>query len=68
MQKSYGQELLQGEQNRDPSLYKQPSQPDFPRVEPSFEGVAALDVTENEKIGPETRADDIKNDEFNRKI
>ena len=24
------------------------------------------DVTENEKIGPETRADGIKHDEFNR--
>lgn len=24
-------------------------------------------VTENEKIGPETRTDDIKNDEFDRK-
>jgi hypothetical protein len=24
-------------------------------------------VTEKEKIGPETRTDDIKNDEFNRK-
>jgi hypothetical protein len=26
------------------------------------------DVTENEKIGPKTRADDIKSDEFDRKI
>ena len=24
-------------------------------------------MTENEKIGPETRADDIKSDEFDRK-
>ena len=29
-------------------------------------GVVAPDVTENEKIGPKTRADDIKHDEFNR--
>ena len=27
----------------------------------------APDVTENEKIGPENRADDIKNDDFDRK-
>lgn len=31
-----------------------------------FMGVVATDVTENEKIGPETRADAIKHDEFNR--
>lgn len=31
-------------------------------------GVVAPDVTENEKIGPENRADDIKkNDEYDRK-
>ena len=29
-------------------------------MERSFTGVVAPDVTENEKIGPETRADDIK--------
>ena len=29
-------------------------------------GVVAPDVTENEKISPETRADGIKHDEFNR--
>ena len=29
-------------------------------------GVVAPDVTENEKIGPKTRADDIKSDEFDR--
>ena len=29
-------------------------------------GVVAPDVTENEKIGSETRADDINHDEFNR--
>ena len=32
-----------------------------------FTGVVAPDVTENEKIGPEIRADDIKSDEFDRK-
>ena len=36
-------------------------------MEPNFTGVVAPDVTENEKIGPETRADDIKSDEFDRK-
>ena len=30
--------------------------------------VEAPDVTENEKIGPKNRADDIKNDEYDRKI
>ena len=33
--------------------------PDVPRVEPNFMGVVAPDLTENEKIGPETRADSI---------
>ena len=37
------------------------------RVEPNFTGVVAPDVTENEKIGPENRADDIKSDDFDRK-
>ena len=32
-----------------------------------FTGVEAPDVTENEKIGPEIRVDDIKSDEFDRK-
>ena len=41
-------------------------QPDVPRMEYNFKGVVAPDVTENEKIGPETRADDIKSDEFDR--
>jgi len=41
-------------------------QPDVLRVERNFMGVVAPDVTENEKIGSETRADDIKHDEFNR--
>jgi len=35
-------------------------------VERDFTGVVALDVTENEIIGPETRANDIKSDEFDR--
>lgn len=41
-------------------------QPDVLRMEPHFTGVVAPDVTENEKIGPEIRADDIKNVEFGR--
>ena len=40
--------------------------PDVLRVERNFMGVVAPDVTENEKIGSETRADDIIHDEFNR--
>ena len=32
-----------------------------------FTGVLAPDVTENEKIGSETRADDIKYNEFDQK-
>ena len=40
--------------------------PDVLRVERNFMGVVAPDVTENEKIGSETRADGIKHDEFNR--
>ena len=42
------------------------TQPDVPRVERGFTGVVAPYVTKNEKIGPETRADDIKSDEFER--
>lgn len=37
-------------------------------MEHDFTGVVAPDVTENEKIGPKNRADDIKNDEYDRKI
>lgn len=38
-------------------------------MEHDFTGVVPPDVTENEKkIGSEARADDIKNDEFDRKI
>ena len=43
-------------------------QPDVLRVERNFTGVVAPDMTENEKIGPETGADEIKSDEFDRKI
>ena len=45
---------------QDESQSKYLLQPDVPRVEYDFTGVADPDVTENEKIGPETRADDIK--------
>ena len=41
-------------------------QPDVLRVERNFTGGVAPDVTKNGKIGPENRADDIKNDEFDR--
>ena len=41
--------------------------PDVPHVERDFTGVVAPDVTKSKKIGPETRADDIKSDEFDRK-
>ena len=37
-------------------------------IERDFTGVVYPYVTEKEKIGPETRADDIKNDVFNREI
>ena len=42
-------------------------QPDVLRVERNFMEVVYPNVTENEKIGLETRADDIKCDEFDRK-
>ena len=42
-------------------------QPDVLRVEHDFTKMEAPDVTENEKIGPKNRADDIKNDEYDRK-
>ena len=48
---------------QDESQSKKLLQPDVPRVERNFTGVVAPDVTANEKIGPETRADDIKRDE-----
>lgn len=52
--------------SQDESRSKSPLLPDVLRVERNFMGVVAPDVTENEKIGSETRADDIKHDEFNR--
>ena len=52
---------------QDESQSKYLLQPDVPRVEHDFTGVVAPDMTENKIIGPETRADDIKNDEFDRK-
>ena len=36
-------------------------------MERDFTGVVAPDVTENEKIAPKNRANDIDNDEFGRK-
>ena len=45
--------------SQDESRSKSPLQPDVLRVERNFMGVVAPDVTENEKIGSETRADDI---------
>ena len=52
---------------QDESQFKYLLQPDVLRVERDFTEVVDPDVTENEKIGPETRADDIKRDEFDRK-
>lgn len=52
--------------SQDESRSKSSLLPDVLRVERNFMGVVAPDVTENEKIGSETRADDIKHDEFNR--
>ena len=49
------------------SQSKQLLHPDVLRVERDFMEVVYPNVTENEKIGPETRADDIKCDEFDRK-
>ena len=51
---------------QDESQSKYLLQPDVSRLERSFTGVVAPEVTENKKIGPETRADDIKNDELDR--
>ena len=45
--------------SQDESRSKSPLQPDVLRMERNFMGVVAPDVTENEKIGSETRADDI---------
>ena len=52
--------------SQDESRSKSSLLPDVLRVERNFMGVVAPDVTENEKIGSETRVDDIKHDEFNR--
>ena len=51
---------------QDESQSKYLLQPDVLRVERDFTGVVAPDVTKNKKNGPETRADDIKNDESDR--
>ena len=53
--------------SQDESQSNSPWQPDVSRLERDFTGVVAPDKTENEKIGPESRADDIKSDEFDRK-
>ena len=45
--------------SQDESRSKLPLLPDVLRMERNFMGVVAPDVTENEKIGSETRADDI---------
>ena len=45
--------------SQDKSRSKSPLQPDVLRMERNFMGVVAPDVTENEKIGSETRTDDI---------
>ncbi len=45
--------------SQDESRSKSPLRPDVLCVERNFMGVVASDVTENEKIGSETRADDI---------
>ena len=51
---------------QDESQSKYLLQPDVLRVEHDFTKVVAPDVTENEKFGFETRADDTKSDEFDR--
>ena len=53
---------------QDVSLSSYLSQPDVLRMEPNFTGVVASDVTENENIGSEIRADDIKTMSLSRKI
>ena len=45
---------------QDESQSKYLLQPDALRVERDFTGVVAPDVTENEKVGPENRADRYK--------
>ena len=53
--------------SQDESRSKLLLRPDVPHLERDFTGVVAPDVTKSKKIGPETRADDIKSDEFDRK-
>ena len=77
--KPYIRPIVRGKENKNETSFTQKGrsgkneiknatmQPDVLRVERDFTGVVAPDVTENEKIGPETRADDIKCDEFDRK-
>ena len=52
--------------SQDESLSSYLSQPNVLRMESNFTGVVASDVTENENIGSEIRADDRKNDEVNQ--
>lgn len=54
--------------SQDESLSGYLSQPDVLRMEPNFTGVVASDVKENENIGREIRADDIKTMSLSRKI
>ena len=51
---------------QDESQSKYLLQPDVLRVEHDFTGVVVPDVTANKKIGPKTRANDIKSDEYDR--
>ena len=53
--------------SQDESQSNSSLQPDVLRVERDFTGEVAPGITENKKIAPETRADDIRNDEFDRK-
>ena len=54
--------------SQDESLSSFLSQPDVLRMESNFTGVVASDVKENENIGREIRADDIKTMSLSRKI
>ena len=58
---------LRYEENFKNEIKNATMQPDVLCVERNFMEVVYPNVTENEKIGPETRADDIKCDEFDRK-
>ena len=48
--------------------YRNLSQPNVLHMESNFTGVVASDVTENENIGREIRADDIKTMSLSGKI